>query len=124
MSWKSAGIRQQTLGPACADLCFILLWTSPGVMYLIPVFTFMKDKWKNISHILEYKCAFNTEAYSHLSETTPAAQGATPQPGESQSQFNLLQAKDSKVRVLLLAPTCQAGLLMQQREVEYRERPG
>lgn len=80
MSWKRAGVRWQTLGPAHVDLCFILLQASPGVMYLIPVFPFMKDKWKNISHVLEYKYAFYTEAHGHLSETTPAA---APRPGES-----------------------------------------
>lgn len=62
---------------------------------------------------LKYKYALYTEAYSHLSETTPAEQIAAPQSGESKSLFDLLQTKDSTMHVLLLAPGCLAGFLMQ-----------
>lgn len=96
-------------GATCSAFCFLLLWTSPGVTYWIPVFPFMMNKC-NVACIRVFgnKYSLYREAYSYLSETTPAEQTEAPWAGENMSPSNLLQTKYSNVHVLLLMPCSQA----------------
>lgn len=70
--------------------------------------------------VFGYKYALYREAYSYLSEITPAEQTEAPWAGENISPFNVLQTKDSNVHVLLLMPCSEA---IRRPEKNREERP-
>ena len=91
-----------------ASLCCPLLLIAVDLSWCcapVPVFTHEGQVQECIACVkgLSYEYVLHTEAYSHLSETTPTEEIAAPCSGKSKSLFSLLQTKDLNMYMLLLA---------------------